>query len=174
MAEGVISIAVIHHLANEVNINTLASSSVLMISIYFQERRLKAIEEIVRILQVGGRALIYVWAKNQSDSNYLKQNKKPEQIVPSDNSVTIDENLELPVHTNRTQFKNQDILVPWKLKKTNENKPVEDEKMFLRFYHVFEEGELECLCRKINNIEIIKSYYDEGNWCVIIKKTEKS
>lgn len=124
----------------------------------------------MRILKVGGKALIYVWAKNQSHSNYLKENKKSENFEVS--SVVVDEKLELPVHTNRTQFKNKDLLVPWKLRNSAENDEKKDENVFLRFYHVFEEGELEKLCNKISNISINKSYYDQGNWCVIIEKNK--
>ncbi|XP_026479271.1 alkylated DNA repair protein alkB homolog 8-like [Ctenocephalides felis] len=59
IADAAISIAVIHHLANE-------------------ERRIQAIQQIARILKKDGVALIYVWAKNQTrqnkKSNYLKKN----------------------------------------------------------------------------------------------------
>lgn len=75
--------------------------------------------------------------------------------------------MSLPIHVNRTQFKHKDILVPWKMKnvQTNDNKSI-----FLRYYHVFDEKELEKMCSKISNIEILNSYYDEGNWCAIIRK----
>ncbi|KAK4887269.1 hypothetical protein RN001_003540 [Aquatica leii] len=156
--DGVISIAVIHHLANT-------------------ERRLQAIKELRRILKLGGRALIYVWAKDQykdeQKSTYLKQdrrNRKGKHLTPQTNtdSITITENnISLPVHTNRTQFQHQDVLVPWKLK---QEKLQEGDKLFLRFYHVFEKGELEEMCKDLDNVEIVKSYYDEGNWCILLKK----
>lgn len=41
---------------------------------------------------------------------------------------------------------------------------------FLRYYHVFEEGELENMCGLIKDARVIKSFYDQGNWCVIIEK----
>ncbi|XP_059620355.1 alkylated DNA repair protein alkB homolog 8 [Phlebotomus argentipes] len=143
-----ISIAVIHHLASE-------------------DRRVQAVREMARILEKSGRGLIYVWAKNQEadkkKSSYLKQNKKCNE---KDENPMRDDKLPLPVHTNRTQFKHRDILVPWKLKDGTEHP-----KTFLRFYHVFEEGELEELCGKIEGIEVIQSYYDQGNWCVVFEKT---
>lgn len=43
-------------------------------------------------------------------------------------------------------------------------------KTFHRFYHVFKKGELEALCRMVGGSEICESYYDEGNWCIILKK----
>lgn len=163
--DGAISIAVIHHLASE-------------------ERRLNAITEMARILRPSGRALIYVWAKNQAvktTSSYLRQNKKNFIENPSVSQEPKTEKKEngLPIHTNRTQFEHQDILVPWKLRenKTEQVKlissPETNKNTFLRFYHVFEGNELEELCRKVNNISIVKSYYDQGNWCVIFEKKIK-
>lgn len=97
IADACICIAVIHHLATE-------------------ERRQQAIREIVRILRPGGKALVYVWAKNQfkenKKSNYIKQEKKEEDnVIPE--GLTLEKGVSLPIHTNRTQFKHKDLLVPW-------------------------------------------------------------
>ena len=46
----------------------------------------------------------------------------------------------------------------------------EDPKMFHRFYHVFEEGELEGMVSGIPRTKICDSYYDQGNWCVVFEK----
>lgn len=130
----------------------------------------------MRVLTVGGRALIYVWAKDQlkdqEKSSYIKQDRKnrkstykPSDSVSSSTETVnvLDGAISFPVHTNRTQFKTQDVLVPWKLK--NENKST-----FLRFYHVFENNELELLCSELTNVKILKSYYDQGNMCIIFEK----
>ena len=37
---------------------------------------------------------------------------------------------------------------------------------YLRFYHVFSEGELEKMASEYN---IIESYYELGNWIIVIK-----
>lgn len=151
-----ISIAVIHHLAT-------------------RERRLKAIEHMARVLIRNGTALIYVWAKDQQKENkkssYLLQHQKKEPENPQNetSTFTIDDNeIQLPVHRNRTQFNHTNVLVPWKLKQ--KEVPNDQQKIFLRYYHVFEDGELEKLCSELPNIEIVKSFYDQGNHCVIIKK----
>lgn len=152
-ADAVISIAVIHHLSTE-------------------ERRLRALLEITRILRVEGEALVYVWAKqqvkNDQKSTYIKQdrkNRKKEDVGSVTNDeVCVGEGVILPVHTNRRDFSHSDVLVPWKLK--------EQEKTFLRYYHVFEEGELEVLCKKISNVSIVRSYYDQGNYCIQFKKNK--
>lgn len=137
---------------------------------------MNAIKEIVRILRNQGQALIYVWAKNQAKNNekssYLKQDRKNRkangECVSSEakSEVLLDEKLNLPVHTNRKQFQHQDVLVPWKLK----GEKNEESGTFLRYYHVFEEGELEMLCKRVDGVQVCKSYYDQGNWCVLIKK----
>lgn len=153
-----ISIAVIHHLATH-------------------ERRVQAIKEILRVLRKDGQALIYVWAKDQQKDNkktrYLLQhqskNNEKDNKLPEIAVLNIDdEKIELPVHRNRTQFKSSNMLVPWKLKQ--KEIPEEQQKVFLRYYHVFEEVELEALCKECGNIEIVNSYYDQGNHCVILKK----
>ncbi|KAI4462733.1 hypothetical protein MML48_4g00011027 [Holotrichia oblita] len=159
VADGCISIAVIHHLANE-------------------ERRLQAVQEMARILKVGGKCLIYVWARdqirNQEKTFYLKQDRKNRKEnstavqEQSPENVTVSGDVTLPVHVNRTQFQDQDLLVPWKLRA--ENAPDNKENTFLRFYHVFEEGELETLCSQLDYIKIVKHYYDQGNWCCIFEK----
>lgn len=128
----------------------------------------------MRILRINGQALIYVWAKDQFKNNekssYLKQdrkNRKEVQCVSNEakTEVLLDEKINLPVHTNRKQFQHQDVLVPWKLKNGNSV-----DNTFLRYYHVFEENELENLCKKVQGVQICNSYYDQGNWCVLIKK----
>nr|XP_026646498.1 alkylated DNA repair protein alkB homolog 8 isoform X2 [Zonotrichia albicollis] len=91
----------------------------------------------------------------------------------------------LPVHTNRTSFHSQDLLVPWHLKGGTKKKEEsvdtvvvpggskelqELSPVFHRYYHVFCEGELEAVCRSLDCVRVQKSYYDQGNWCVILEK----
>ncbi|GIY66674.1 alkylated DNA repair protein alkB homolog 8 [Caerostris extrusa] len=136
-----ICIAVIHHMSTEI-------------------RRKKAIEEIIRILHPGGRALIYVWAFEQNQTKYLKQNSSNDNPCQH---VKISDTTSLPIHVNRTNFEQQDILVPWKkISKESHN-------VHHRFYHVFVKGELESLVQKCG-AQIESSYYDDGNWCVILIK----
>lgn len=141
--DAAISIAVIHHLST-------------------QERRKRAISEILRILTPGGKCLIYVWAKEQTkdsvESTYLKSNCKTQRISEKGEKELF--GVTLPIHENRTEFTHSDNLVPWKRKGGG---------TFLRFYHVFKNGELEELCSDLP-ADIDKSYYDQGNWCVILQK----
>ncbi|XP_047367080.1 alkylated DNA repair protein alkB homolog 8-like isoform X3 [Vespa velutina] len=146
--DSVISIAVIHHLST-------------------QERRKRAISEMVRILRPYGKCLIYVWAKDQNrnskQSNYLKYNTNKKNEKENDKCILqiTDQNLLLPIHRNRTEFTHSDMLVPWK-KRSGDN--------FLRYYHLFEEKELSELCSEIPLVLIKNTYYDQGNWCIILEK----
>ncbi|NWU66058.1 ALKB8 protein, partial [Pterocles burchelli] len=91
----------------------------------------------------------------------------------------------LPVHTNRTSFHSQDLLIPWHLKGGTKNKGEsvdtvsfpdgskelqELNPVFHRYYHVFCEGELEAACRSLDCVRVQKTYYDQGNWCVVLEK----
>lgn len=172
-----------------------------------------AVTELVRLLKVGGHALIYVWAMEQEyknqNSKYLKTDKnmenqenvkpktskqKPERRNDLDeaNSESIERQVhagkvgsmpadgeedcgkEIPprlsVHTNRTAFVSQDLLVPWHLKGEVKASPGP---VFHRFYHVFQRGELEHLCASVSGVEVQQSYYDQGNWCIVLQKTRQ-
>nr|XP_023648131.1 alkylated DNA repair protein alkB homolog 8 isoform X1 [Paramormyrops kingsleyae] len=183
MCDACISIAVIHHFSTQV-------------------RRVSAIKELIRLLKPGGRALISVWALeqeyNKQRSKYLKKTKE-ENVCPvkdrtatpppqerSGKGLSLVQNGQttLSVHTNRTTFSSQDLLVPWHLKGATPKSPeplahLTDSvtgptpgPIFHRYYHVFCEGELEDLCRKVENVTVQSSYYDQGNWCVILEKTD--
>ncbi|XP_024941606.1 alkylated DNA repair protein alkB homolog 8 isoform X2 [Cephus cinctus] len=147
LVDAALSIAVIHHLSTE-------------------SRRKRAIEELVRILRPGGRCLIYVWAKEQRrqsvPSTYLKfSTSRDKNIETTKCHKETAHGVILPIHENRTEFVHGDVLVPWKRK---------DGGNFLRFYHVFQEGELVELCQSIADAKVCDVYYDQGNWCVILEK----
>ena len=46
----------------------------------------------------------------------------------------------------------------------------EEPQEFHRFYHVFEEGELEEMVSGLPSANVCDSYYDQGNWCVVFEK----
>lgn len=172
-----------------------------------------ALQELLRLLRPGGKALIYVWAMeqeyNQKKSKYLREHRTSLEaketnkcvsaqelpvgqiasvgeghsahVDPLDNDPLQDGGLardvphpKLPVHTNRTSFHSQDLLVPWHLKGNsarNSARPLGSAGPVLhRFYHVFREGELESICRALHGATVLRSYYDQGNWCVILEK----
>lgn len=194
--DAAVSIAVIHHLSTP-------------------ERRETAIRELIKLLKVGGKGLIYVWAmeqeRNEELSNYIKESKEASTKVElaeqansmkgskshcSDKDISeacaiaekpmlstsasdkkIDESCRasLDVHVNRTRFKSRDMLVPWHLREKSsyeegDGKNVKSTSVFHRYYHLFTEGDLDSLCDGINGVSVKSSYYDKGNWCVVIEK----
>ncbi|XP_015434660.1 PREDICTED: alkylated DNA repair protein alkB homolog 8, partial [Dufourea novaeangliae] len=143
--DAAISIAVIHHLSTH-------------------ERRKQAISELARLLRPNGKCLIYVWAKEQEKNStktaYLKYNMSKNDHQTSCIQKLTEYGVTLPVHENRTKFMSTDMLVPWKRKGGGD---------FLRYYHVFKEGELSQLCSEVPVFTIKEMYYDQGNWCVILQ-----
>jgi alkylated DNA repair protein alkB homolog 8 len=175
----VICIAVLHHLSTK-------------------ERRVRALNEILRILKPGGKALVTVWAKEQKyqtkDSIYLSRKKQT--------STTTDEISK--IHKYGQEFENKDVFVAWhykaksekkepkakREKRKNKNELKEDKsieviptqceevkkkneeegEVYLRFYHVFEDGELVNLFEDIKNVKIIDSFYEQGNWACTFTK----
>ncbi|CAG0881960.1 unnamed protein product [Darwinula stevensoni] len=144
-----ISIATLHHLASRAH-------------------RLHALGEMTRVLRQGGMLLVYVWAReqkrDQKDSSYLKKDRGKS----SEGEVEFREfqgpdgmTVALPLHVNGTEFQHSDVLVPWTSKMGTT----------YRYYHVFVEGELPALCEEVPQLTIVQSYYDEGNWCVLAKKS---
>lgn len=228
----------------------------------------------MRLLKPGGRALIYVWAfeqeYNKLKSKYLKDQKKEhhgnqgladntsedsqeahgERTEGKTHSVLSGTDSKLSIHTNRTAFNTQDLLVPWHLKggkkqgEKESGEGVKKEKrkermrkssgnllsasslsstdridcnpdvrqdfdsdmpsgssqnpsnpsqstdselqatisksesengsppIFHRYYHVFQQGELEQLCGLVSGVVVQSSYHDQGNWCVILEKVD--
>lgn len=124
-----ISIAVVHHFSN-VNL------------------RLRAISEIIRILEIGGKFLIYVWAQEQE-----KKFEKQDNFVPWHLQNGYENELQVQ------------SLGPQIIKEESKNSTV-----YHRYYHVFKKNELDNLLETFNNIEIIESYYDHANWCCLVKK----
>lgn len=123
---------------------------------------------MMRVLRPNGKCLIYVWAKEQrrdsTESFYLKYGSKNKDEYREINRKISECQLTLPIHENRTNFAHSDMLVPWK-KKGGER--------FLRYYHVFQEGELAELCAEIPATTLQTVYYDQGNWCVILENVDR-
>ncbi|CAH8433889.1 unnamed protein product [Heterobilharzia americana] len=164
-----ICIAVIHHLSTLV-------------------RRIEAVNELARILRVGGQGLIQVWAKEQhglsnSEPTYYV-NRKTKCVVditnssePSTRIIEAVPGAHLPLHINGTEFRNTDMLVPWKKKNHQSSIQSEDsnnglpESMYGRYYHLFIQGELDDLISRVPVLRIEKSFYEQGNWVVHVTKT---
>uniref|UniRef100_A0AC35U0V7 S-adenosyl-L-methionine-dependent tRNA methyltransferase ABH8 n=1 Tax=Rhabditophanes sp. KR3021 TaxID=114890 RepID=A0AC35U0V7_9BILA len=122
-----------------------------------EARRIQAFQQLANVLKVGGRGCVTVWAMDQKASQYeiMRSNKDEEEETISDCSL-------LRVH-NGKQFSQQDMLVPWQKDKTGEQQ-------FLRYYHMFVEGELEKLVNKVDGLEVIEVILEQGNYIVTFQK----
>jgi len=136
---------------------------------------------MAKLLAPNSRILVQVWSYEQDSREGSNPYLKNEEITTTRSHqprehVNVSQHLILPVHINRTPFVEQDLLVPFQKKSSIANKEVHPSKTSereLRYYHVFREGELDHLFTQIECLEIEKSYYDKGNWCVIgMKKTQ--
>lgn len=149
--DSVISIAVIHHFSTK----TL---------------RLAAISEFHRILKVGGRVLIYVWAYEQENKVFKTQDvfvawhlqdKYEEADQKGKESPEAQQQEESKESSSTSSFIETAIRA-------------EDKKatVYHRYYHVFKEGELEELITEgfAGKLEIRERYYDHANWVVCCEK----
>jgi tRNA (uracil-5-)-methyltransferase TRM9 len=124
-----ISIAVIHHFST-------------------RQRRIKAVEEIIRLLKSQGTALIYVWALEQKNSRR-----------------GWDEGMD------------QDVMVPWVLNEKKKKKPEEaqatenesEDNVKLRYYHLYKKGELEEDVSTAGGI-VIEQGYEKDNWWAVVQR----
>lgn len=122
-----------------------------------------------------------------TEENTFNQKEKHYSKISSDMKCTEEQNVTQPrihIHTNRTAFLSQDLLVPWHLKgNADKNKgarcggtngPLENTSqgpVFHRYYHVFQQRELEEMCCVVTGVKVLRSYHDQGNWCVELEKT---
>ena len=115
--------------------------------------------------------------KQETNQNFI--GARPKEFPNNNSPVTTHSDDKKPSHTlgvhkNRTHFQQQDLLVPWQLKnkpQTEQEHTTQDHSVFHRYYHVFNQGELENLCQKLTSCKVIGGYYDQGNWAVVLQKT---
>ncbi|KJH49056.1 methyltransferase domain protein [Dictyocaulus viviparus] len=122
-------------------------------------RRQKAIREILRVLKPGGRACISVWAMDQTNSEYAKMRKNKEPSLDKSQSNR------LKVHDGK-EFVQQDMLVPWQIPDKGDT--------YLRYYHLFMEGELEKLLRLVGCCQINSIEKEQGNYIAVITKLHRN
>ena len=143
--DSIMSIAVIHHLVDA-------------------SQRQKSVFEIERCLKVGGTALIYVWTKEQKKF----QNLSSDVLIPWQLQKVYDDN-------NNNNNNNNNAIKKRKLNdnssssssmNTNMNKNNDTvtntngiSKTLWRYYHLFEEHELENLVTKTKSLKILEAIW---------------
>ncbi|KAL8917514.1 MAG: hypothetical protein Q9172_005817 [Xanthocarpia lactea] len=132
-----ISVAVVHHLSSHL-------------------RRVEAIAAILETLRpavkseqgqldpknVGGKALIYVWALEQKTSR-----------------------------RGWDEGDEQDVMVPWVMKTQNTHTANEEPKTFHRYYHLYRQGEVEQDVAEAGG-RVVESGYEKDNWWAIAVREE--
>ncbi|KAK5815754.1 S-adenosyl-L-methionine-dependent methyltransferase [Linnemannia elongata] len=131
-----ISIAVIHHFISP-------------------ERRVAAIEEILRIVRVGGRVLIFVWALEQTGKRDFDKETQ-DVFVPWALAKK-------PIESKKSS--------ETKKPKANSRPQGAAAPVYNRYYHLFHKGELEDLVLQTNKASIVQQGYDRDNWWCILEKT---
>lgn len=152
--DAMICIAALHHIVGEA-------------------RRQKCLQDMTHLLSPeDGKFLVQVWSYEQElhrDNPYLRQNhNKVAEAIPHTDQVSVSNDVYLPIHKNRTPFVDQDVLVPFQTKQSEDKSDCSGR--HLRFYHVFKCRELDSMIGNIDGVRVSESYYDKGNWCSVISK----
>ncbi len=116
--------------------------------LYEKSERYQAMEEMVRILKVGGRGMITVWSSRQNPTRFQKWK---------------------PLETSHDPH---DYLVPWTYRKNPGVKGVNQNKNLVyydRYYHVYDKDELLSYCMHLP-IHIESCEEIHGNWVLVIQK----
>jgi len=148
--DGCISIALLHHISNE-------------------ERRIKTLSEMLRVVKPGGRILVTAWALEQDETSRRKFEsqdvlvpwKLPNKFRQKPDHKDSDKNI---ISENNNETNND----------SNINNNIVDDLTgeCQRYCHVYVEGEIEGLLAKIGDNRVIEKFYDRGNWVVMFEKNQ--
>ena len=146
--DAAICIAVMHHLSTE-------------------ERRLRCIEELVRIVKVGGCINIQAWAMDQEEKSkrqfastdvFVPFNCQPKYLDKSSSDQQ------------RQQTANQSVAQQYA--DTYTGAEFDERKglvVFQRYCHLYRSGELEELSSRIPGVKVVESGFESGNYFVILQ-----
>jgi len=117
-------------------------------------RRLQAIQEMARVLKFSGQMLIYVWSfeyggrqdktLNESQEAYISWN------MPTRFKTSVGDD-----------YKDKGVLL----------RKAQKEIQYVRYYHLFKQGELENLMRRVPGLKVIEQGFDHENWWAISRKS---
>ncbi|TIB58367.1 hypothetical protein E3P78_03960 [Wallemia ichthyophaga] len=111
-----------------------------------EKRRVESVQSLLNSVCLnGGRILVYVWALEQGEDS---RRAVPENSTTSSNS------------------KGLDVWVPWVNKA--------DERVYNRYYHLFERGELRCITEEASvqskvKIQVVQEGYEKDNWYIELR-----
>ena len=164
--DAAICIAVMHHLSTE-------------------QRRLRCIEELARIVKIGGTINIQAWAMEQANDSrrrfhsrdvFVPFNAQPKYLdkVPSGDSRSTVNDTIAPRGTNQSHPSSMSKSVAQVYSEAYKNADFDEKKglvVFQRYCHVYQKGELEDLVSRVSNVSLLESGYESGNHFVILKVT---
>lgn len=110
-----------------------------------EERRFTALSELFRVLRVGGQLLVYVWSLEEGGQIKGQKAASAEALVP----------WVLPPRFRTTAAKADDYA----------------NQTHMRYYHLFKQGELEAMAKKLPRTAITSSGFDHENWWLLLTKT---
>jgi alkylated DNA repair dioxygenase AlkB/ubiquinone/menaquinone biosynthesis C-methylase UbiE len=160
--DAAICIAVMHHLSTE-------------------ERRLRCIEELARIVRVGGTINIQAWAMEQEESSRRKF-AAPDVFVPFNAQPKYLDKVDAPSGNNQsasTAPGSEAVAAAAESKSVAQvyseaykNADFDEKKglvVFQRYCHMYRKGELEELVERVPGVSVVESGYETGNHFVILQ-----
>ncbi|CDJ36079.1 uncharacterized protein EMH_0031460 [Eimeria mitis] len=155
VADGVICIAVLHHLTTEA-------------------RRQQALGELARITRPGGRILIYVWAL-EHEAGSVGERKFPSQdvLVPWVYQTHYERARELSKSDGSAAGDAEPGSAAGETAAAagpTASASSEREETFYRYYRVFSREELLGLCAKEKRLKVLDCYNDTNNWAVLLER----
>ena len=154
--DAAICIAVMHHLS------TLA-------------RRIRCLQELARVVKVGGLINIQAWAIEQEEGSkrkfaatdvFVPFNAQPKYLDTS----KIDGEQEKEGVTDEAKNANKGVAQIYS--EAYEGAEYDERKglvVFQRYCHMYREGELEELVEEVDNLELVTSGFESGNFFIIVK-----
>lgn len=135
-----------------------------------EERRVEAIAHIMSRLRVGGRFLVYCWALEQENSRRgYKEGDEQDILIP----WVLKKNQPKKKKTKRTKHKEEQHQEEKEDFKTEEQNETTSEPVAdetkYRYYHLYKKGELAANCVAAGG-RIIEEGYEKDNWWCIAER----
>ncbi len=157
--DAAICIAVMHHLSTK-------------------ERRIRCVEELARVVRVGGMINIQAWAMEQDESSrrrfagtdvFVPFNAQPKYLE----KITPEQSRTLPDIASNEKNENKSVA---ELYSEAYDKADFDERkglvIFQRYCHMYRRGEIEQIIAGVNGVKLVENGYECGNHFVILEVVE--